>query len=585
MIDQTGAASHNPDMLKVISVPRPVLLATVSMLCVLGYAHDASAQIPPSGEASRATEELKSLAIPQKEPMKPVGESPLPLQEAPDGADEMAFVLKGVTINGASAYPAGQLDALFQNKIGTDITLMYLFELANAITVKYRNDGYILSRAVVPQQEIRDGHVTIDIVEGYISNIVVNNAPDESAQNRVQSIAGNITRYRPVNIKDIERYLLLVRDMAGFNVDSLIRPAAEGVGAADLVLDVDYDPFMVSAGIDNYGTKFLGPLQGTIRLQGNSLLRTGDRTVARYVATDTFVPWNQQELRYFDVSHSTPITDEGTMLTVSATRALANPGNSLEALDAKSRNTIFSIEASHPFIRSRQTNLFGSAQFNMIHTGNQLASLTLADDRLRVVRLNASFDHADQWNGISQITGEVSKGLDIFGASNTSSAELSRARGESRFLKFNVDAARLQKLFGNLNLYAQVRGQFTNDRLLSAEEFGVGGGMFGRGYDNSEITGDRGYAGKLELQYNGNVGLSYLQDYQGFLFYDAGKVFQSDGKGGPDASIASVGGGVRFNVNDGMSGSLTLAKPLTKGVDADNGDKDWRAYFSMSVRY
>lgn len=555
------------------------------MLCVVGYACDAAAQIPPSGEASRASEELKSLSIPQKEPLKPVGESPLPLQEAPDGADEMTFTLKSVTLNGVTAYQQGQLDALFRDKIGTDVSLMYLFDLANAVTVKYRNDGYILSRAVVPQQEIRDGNVTLEIVEGYIGNVVVNGAPNENAQSRIHAIAQNVQRYRPVNIKDIERYLLLARDMAGYNVESLIRPATEGVGAADLVLQVEHDPLMVSAGIDNYGTKFLGPLQGTLRVQGNSLIRPGDRTVARYVATDGFVPWNQQELRYFDVSHSTPISDEGTMLTVSATHALAYPGNSLEPLDAKSRNTVFSLEASHPFIRTRQSNLFGAVQFNMIHTGNELAGFTLADDRLRVVRANASYDYADSWNGITQITGEVAKGLDIFGASNTNSAELSRARGESRFLKFSVDAARLQKLFGNLNLYAQVRGQYTNDRLLSAEEFGVGGGLLGRGYDSSEITGDRGYAGKLELQYNGTTGLSYMRDYQGFLFYDAGKVFQSDGKAGPDASIASVGAGVRFNVNDNFSGSLTLAKPLTKGVDSDNGDKDWRGYFSLSVRY
>lgn len=585
MIDRPGVASHNPGMVCVLPALRSARLTTVSFLCVMGFTCSAHAQIPPTGEASRATEELKSLAIPQKEPLKPVGESPLPLQEAPDGAAEMSFTLTGVTLKGVTAYPDGQLDALFRDKIGTDVSLMYLFDLANAITVKYRNDGYILSRAVVPQQEIRDGHVTLEIVEGYISGIIINGAPDEKANTRIQTIAANVTQYRPVNIADIERYLLLIRDMAGFNVESLIQPADDGVGAADLVLQVDHDKLMVSAGLDNYGTKFLGPVQGTLRVQGNSLLRTGDRTVARYIATDGFVPWNQQELRYFDVSHSTPISDEGTMLTVSATHALAYPGNSLEPLDAKSRNTIFSIEASHPFIRSRQSSLFGAVKFDMIHTGNELSGTTFADDRLRVLRANASFDYADSWNGITQITGEISKGLDIFGASDTSSPELSRARGESRFLKFNVDAARLQKLFNNVNLYAAVRGQFSNDRLLSAEEFGVGGGLFGRGYDNSEITGDRGYAGKLELQYNGNAGLSYLRDYQAFVFYDAGKVFQSDGKAGNDASIASAGAGVRFNMNDNFSGSLTLARPLTKGVDSDNGDKDWRGYFSLSVRY
>ncbi len=571
-------------MLRVKSA-RPICFVAVVGALVASATAPVCAQIPPTGEASRITEELKDLNVPETENLKAPAAPGLPLQEAPAGAEQMNFVLSGVTINGMTVYQQSALESLYADKIGQEINLTYLFDLANAITVKYRNEGYILSRAIVPQQEIRDGHVSIDVVEGYVQSVVVNGAESEDARDHIQAIANNVTRYKPVNISDIERYLLLVRDMAGFTVESLLKPSEEGVGAADLILQVTYDPYMISAGLDNYGTKYLGPVQGTLRAQGNSFLRAGDRTVARYIATNNMVPWNQQELRYFDVSHSTPLNTQGTMLTTSATRVIAYPGNNLDPLGAKSQNTIFSIEASHPFIRSRQTNLFGGVQFNMIHTGNQITGLTLADDRLRVLRLNGTFDHADSWNGITQINGEISRGLDIFGASNENSAELSRARGESQFMKFNVDVARLQKVFNNVNLYAAVRGQFSNDRLLSAEEFGVGGGLFGRGYDSSEITGDRGYAGKLELQYNGIANLPYLEDYQAFIFYDAGKVFQSDGKAGPDSSIASVGGGVRFNVNDGLSGSLTVAKPLTKGVDSRQGDKDLRAYFSMSVRY
>jgi hemolysin activation/secretion protein len=554
----------------------------VSTFGLLPYAR---AQIPPSAEAVRQQQQFKDIVVPQTEPLNAPAATGLPLQNAPAGAEDIKFVLNGVTITGLTVYQQTQLESLYADKIGQEVNLVFLFDLANAITVKYRNDGYILSRAIVPQQEIRDGIASLEVVEGYVSNVVINGAEDLKTREHIQSIANNITRYRPVNITDIERYLLLIRDMAGHNVDSLLRPAAEGVGAADLVLQVTYDEFQAGASLDNYGTKFLGPLQGTLRVQGNSMLRAGDRTVARYIGTDTMVPWQQQELRYFDVSHSTPLNDQGTMATISGSHVISYPGNSLDPLDAKSKSDIVSLELSHPVIRSRQTNLFTGLQFNMIHAENKLVGTTIADDRLRVLRGNAVFDHVDNWNGITQVVGEISKGLDIFGASNTSSPELSRARGESSFLKFNIDVGRLQKIYNNINLYIAGRGQFTRDRLLSAEEFGLGGSTFGRGYDSSEITGDRGYAGKLELQYNGTVSAPYLKDYQAFLFYDAGKVFQSDNKAGLDSSIASVGGGVRFNVNDGVSGALTVTRPLTKGVDANQGEKDLRAYFSVSVRY
>ncbi len=554
-----------------------------SMLATNVYAQT----VPPSAEAARIEEQLRTTPAPQASAPRP-SVSGLALQDAPEGADQISFALNGIEIRGNSVYTDEELAALYRDRIGQEIPLSWLFELANAITVKYRNDGYVLSRVIVPQQEIRDGRVRLEIVEGYVSNVIVQGADGLKSKAQIERYANAITRKRPANMADIERYLLLIRDMPGHTVDSLLRPSADSKGGAELVLQVAFKPTLFSAGIDNYGSKFLGPVQTNLRAQGNSLLQGGDQTVLRYVGSGTAIPVNQVELRYFNASHGMLLNGEGTMLTLSASRIISYPGNRLHFLDTKSQSLVLTTEVAHPFIRSRLTNLSGNVQFDMVNATNKLLGSVLADDRIRALRLGGTFDHMDNWQGVTQLSLETSLGLDIFGASKTSSPELSRARGESSFKKVNIDAARVQRLNQDFNLYTGIRGQYSQDRLLSSEEFGVGGSEFGRGYDSSEITGDRGIAGRLELQYNGYTGWETVNGYQAFAFYDVGKVFQSDGKDGRDASLASVGAGVRFNVTDHASASLSIAKPLTKQVDtrSDNGhEKPLRGLFSFVVRY
>lgn len=561
------------------------LLLAVSMPAV--RAHAQGIAVPPSADAARTQEQLREVPTPPRSIEAPTT-SPLPLQDAPEGAEEINFTLNGIEIDGATVYTQEELSALYRDKIGQEVPLSWVFELANAITTQYRNDGYVLSRAIIPQQEIHGGRVRLEVVEGYIGNIVLQGADDLNSKELIERYAMGATRHRPANIKEIERYLLLIRDIPGHSVDSLLRPSESDHGAADLVLQVKYAPVALSAGIDNYGSKYLGPLQTTLRGQANSLIQGGDSTVLRYVGSGTAIPWNQEELRYFNAVYSMPIGNEGTSLSFGASQILSYPGNILEQIDTKSRSRILSAEVSHPFLRSRMSNISGGVQFDMISARNQILGDDMADDRLSVLRLNGTADHVDNWSGVTQISVEGALGLDIFGASNENSPQLSRVRGESSFSKLNVDIARVQRLMPKLNLYAGLRTQYTKDRLLSAEEFGVGGGEFGRGYDNSEITGDRGIAGRIELQYNDQAESEFLDSYQLFAFYDVGKVFQSDGKAGNDASLASAGIGTRFNVTDYASGSFTLAQPLTKEVEARSGaehERPLKALFAFTVRY
>nr|MUL35297.1 hypothetical protein [Gloeocapsopsis dulcis AAB1 = 1H9] len=61
-------------------------------------------------------------------------------------------------------YNPERLQKLEAEFLGRDISLRELYQIANRITQLYRQDGYVLSQALVPEQTIRDGVARIQVI-------------------------------------------------------------------------------------------------------------------------------------------------------------------------------------------------------------------------------------------------------------------------------------------------------------------------------------------------------------------------------------------------------------------------------------
>ncbi|MEJ0071662.1 MAG: ShlB/FhaC/HecB family hemolysin secretion/activation protein [Pseudomonadota bacterium] len=221
-----------------------------------------------------------------------------------------------------------------------------------------------------------------------------------------------------------------------------------------------------------------------------------------------------------------------------------------------------------------------------LHTDLFNGAVPLLNDRIRTIQAGAVYDFVDHWDGVNVFDAQLSQGLDILDARTPGAPNLSRANGRSDFTKLIADAQRVQSLGGNWSMMAAVTGQYGFTSLLASEQFGIGGVNFVRAYDPSELTGDSGLAAKVELQYgerSTNIG---LDNYQLYGFYDAGRVWNHQPLPGEygAASATAAGVGARFTVTEHVSGSLEVAKPLTRAVAAE-GDRDPRVFFSLVARF
>ncbi len=214
---------------------------------------------------------------------------------------------------------------------------------------------------------------------------------------------------------------------------------------------------------------------------------------------------------------------------------------------------------------------------------------------ISALRAGLTWDQVDRWNGVNIVDWEFSQGIDAFGASEEGDPQLSRDGGRPDFSKTNLYLARLQSLGPGWSILIAGSGQYAFTNLLSPEEFAFGGEPFGRAYDSSEIVGDSGAAGKLELRYTFDaLGRGGLTTYG---FYDTGRVWRRlgpnerqgecsefDQSACDEDGASAYGGGLRFTLSDWLTGYAEVAVPIDQIVVAE-GDDDPRYFAGLRVQF
>lgn len=504
-----------------------------------------------------------------------------PEQDAGKGlSKEKVFELKKVVIDGSTVYDSNDIRSTYSDLVGAKVSFADLNVLAQRVTKKYREDGYIFSYAVLPPQKVSDGTVHLRAVEGHISSVkLVGTYQDKNGL--IQKYADRIDTQGAANTKEIERYLLLMNDLPGVTAKSFIKPSSQR-GGGDLIINVEEKQAEGSVSVDNRGSDYLGPYRGTVVAALNDALGLHDRTTVRGIMTA-----QTREMKFVDVTHEEQVGSDGAKILGRVALTGTAPGGNVKSQQIEGDSQMFDLEGQYPLVRSRQYNVSLNAGFNALDSHTYVTQIETANDRVRTLRLGTRMDATDGLLGVNQLDLTATQGLTNFGATNDGTGQ-SRANGHHDFLKGVATLTRVQQLPGLFSAMVSGTAQVSNEPLLASEEFSIGGPDFGRAYDSGEMTGDSGFAGLAELRYGGPIDSNpYLQSYQAYTFVDYGQVRNQGSTGVGEVlkdSQTSAGLGIRFNAAHDLTGYVELDKPLNKPV-ASEGNEDSRLFFSVLKRF
>jgi len=510
----------------------------------------------------------------------------VPSQNAPPNAADISITVAAITIKGATSFTEAELLQPFPDIVGHSVPLTRIYDLANSITARYREAGFVLSRAVVGEQRLEreDARVVIDVIEGFVAGVEFVGEVAGRAGTR-NKMADRVIGYRPHEQKHLERFLLLLNDMAGASasVTGVYVPIEGQPGAFKVIVNMAHKWANVFVNGTNRGSELLGPDQAEVMLRLNSVFRTYEQTTVRYITAGSGT-----ELEFLSLGQSYWLGSNGTKLSwlVSQTDSIPDVGEDFGAFNLETESTFGSMILSHSVRRSRRNNvdLRLSVSYHDGLTENGLISSTR--DQIASVRAGVTFDWVDSLRGVNIFDVEVSQGIDAFGASQPGDPDLSRPGGRPDYTKARAYLAREQYMGGPFSLLLAVDGQYSDDVLLGPEEFAVGGPVFGRAYDASEIVGDSGAGAKAELRMQfGGVGDNDSR-VMFYGFYDYGFVLKEEPQIGENrrSSLESAGGGLRFSFLGWLNGYVEGAVPLSGDVAIEESD-DTRIFGGISIQF
>jgi hemolysin activation/secretion protein len=544
------------------SVAAALAMVSVSFAAVAQVVPPGAQVVPPSDQPGRERERFERPPVPLAQPGGPA--ISVPGIEAPAGAAETKLVIRQIRIVGATIYTAAQLAELYANIVGKKVTLQAVYDLAQRITAKYGGDGYVLSRAIVPVQQLdpNGAVVKIQVVEGYIERV---EWPPELSTYRdfFSYFAGRITAERPVNIRTIERYLLLAGDLPGLKFKNSIKPHPTKVGAAILVVEVTHKPVDFFARVDNRGTPARGPLEFLTSTTVNNLLHSHDALTL--TAAGAF---KTRELQYYAANYRQVLTGEGLTYFATASYGFGRPGTEeLELLNYRTKSLYAETGLSYPVIRERERNLNVSGLWFWSNDRGSFFDMPdeppSTHDRMRGIRLRTDADSADQTGAINQLYFVFSQGFRGLGATQNGQDLASRINGRVDFSKMELTVSRLQPLpFPAFSALIAAYGQYAMTPLLVSEMCGYGGRLFGRGFDPSQFISDSCFEALFELRYDVPLELKGITQAQLYGFFDHGWLHNLAPVPGTFTSVdaASFGAGLRLGWLNAVTADLTVTQ-------------------------
>jgi hemolysin activation/secretion protein len=497
---------------------------------------------PPQAEISR--QRIQPLPLP---------DTPLQLRiqnpekaSVPRAVDEIVFSINRIKVTGATHFPEARWRTIFASLEGQKIVLSELREAADKLENLYRADGFFLTRVFIAPQEVRDGTLEVQVVEGYLANAFVQ-APNAASRKLTQALINPVLSQRPVRFLDLEQKLLLLNDTPGMAVTSVLRPGGT-LGSSDILLTAVKPPRTAFAAVDNSGSDVVGPINyslGTTIIQPFG--RPGALDLSLAMSGEGF-----RELQAVSGRYATPLGNNGAVGSIGALVAHAAPGGLIRDLDVQSLSGSLSASLRVPVLRSRANSIYLDAGMTLNRSFVKALGTEINDDRTTVASLGL------QWRQIGWLAGDMTfgvnvlHGLNLFDANEANAPLPSVAGFNPQFLRVTYQFQRNQPIRGPIGGSMTLQGQYTANRLLSGEQISFGGRGIGRGYDPSSIAGERGVGviGELHASLPGVQVPNLIEGVQVYTFADWAQTTTLAYEETPkqSVSISSLGVGARFTL-------------------------------------
>ncbi|MGB6168163.1 MAG: ShlB/FhaC/HecB family hemolysin secretion/activation protein, partial [Geitlerinemataceae cyanobacterium] len=572
--------------------------------------------------AQSANPSQNETQTPPVSPPEPSDEPTVPPTEIPEVEPTTApdrFLANEIRVTGSTILEPEDIRAITAPLEGTEVTIEDLRQTADRITQLYLERDFITSRAVLADQDIVNGIVQIQVVEGKVSEILIegNTHVNQSyIRDRIELGAGV-----PLSTSKLEDQLRLLRTNPLFeNIEASLR-AGTGLGESVLLVRVTEAPrFGASVSVDNYSPPSVGSERLVLSARYRNLTGLGDELAAGYNrstagGTDVFdfsyrIPLNAMDgtLQLRAAPSRNRVLQEASPRPIQQQPVFGPPSPPLDPLEISGERELYEVSFRQPLIRSPRQELALSLGFSYQNGQTFLFDNpfsfgigpdTDGESRTSVFQFGQDYVRRDT-KGAWAFRSSFNFGTGLFDATDSFDgfAALSPTQAQTisqidtipdgQFFSWLGQIQRVQRLSENNLVIAQLDVQLTPDPLLPAHQFVIGGGLSVRGFRQNARSGDNGFRFSLEDRIALGRNAAGLPTFQLIPFIDAGGVWNvSRNPNTPldQRFLVGTGLGLLWEPEPRVRIRLDYAIPLIELDDRGNNAQDDGFYFSVGYGF
>ncbi|MBD2176090.1 ShlB/FhaC/HecB family hemolysin secretion/activation protein [Pseudanabaena sp. FACHB-1998] len=487
------------------------------------------------------------------------------------------IVVKRFNVLGSSVFSEEELNQVLIPFTNRPITFPELLQARSAISDLYINKGFITSGAFIPPQNLTEGIVKIQVVEGSLQEIKVSGG-SRLSPDYIRSRL-NVATGKPLNRDRLVEALQVLQ--LNPLIASLSAELAAGDRAGQNILDVTFTEAKSSRLqllLDNNRAPSVGTFRRRLQYGEGNVTGLGDSLTVGYSNTDGS--------NAYDLSYSIPINPYNGSISISF-----NNGNSnvieqpFNALNIYSNSTAYDLTYRQPILQtpSKELALGLTASYR-----ESLASLLAipfplsagADNngvtKLSVLRFFQEYTQRSS-DSVFAMRSQFSLGLGLLGATINNQAP------DARFFAWRGQAQYVNLLAPDTLLLLRGDVQLADRTILPLEQIGLGGQDSLRGYRQDLLFGDNGTNLSAELR----IPVLRVPEIEGLMqltpFVDAGIVWASSGEANPPQNVlVSTGLGLRWTMGDRLSARLDYGIPLVSVQNSRKTLQESGVYFSLT---
>ena len=511
---------------------------------------------------------------------------PAELKSVENEQAPVTFDLLELRVKGNTLIEKKQLERTIYPFLGPNKSVDTVEEARAALEKLYQIQGYQTVSVDIPEQDVQNGTIYLQVVQGKISRLRIK----DSRYFSLGKIRAGVPELAEGNVPNFPKMQKQLTALSGKNPDRKIQPilrAGETPGTLEVDLKVkDTLPLHGKVELNSRNTENTSRLRLITSLHYDNLWQAMHSASLMYQVS----PIDNKEVDVWAGTYVLPLFDSDTKLAFyavssSSNAQIANAG----ALSVLGAGKIYGLRLVKPL--TALENYFHSATLGVDYKDFKEDLILLGNDKIRTPIAYTPFlaQYSGTVRGKASLTNfNVGLHFSVRGLGNDQlQFENKRAFARADYMYLTGDLKTQHNLPMGMELKSHFSGQIADSSLISNEQYSLGGAQNVRGYFETQALADDGVFGSLEL-HSPHLGLEkwdLVNNLKLLAFLDGGRGWVKNAlKENPkNYTLASGGIGLHFQLWKLITGAFDVGVPFNSIGTIKGGDP--RLHFSIVTEF